>query len=251
VRQRLLVLLLGAGIAGTVLLSRVGWQAVAGWRAAPAGTGRPDQLLAGLCAGTAAALLGWACAGAALALVATGSGAVAQLAAPWSARVAPAVLRSAVAATLGGSLAMGTLAGVHPSDPSTTRSATSTAASTATSRATSTPAPGAAISADHSGWTPEPPPRPPTTPAGDVALVSASATAGRQLDEHVTVRRGDTLWSITARHLGSQASAIDVAREWPRWFAANRHVIGADPDRLLPGQLLRPPDSSPASRRHR
>ena len=59
--------------------------------------------------------------------------------------------------------------------------------------------------------------------------------------EGVVVRRGDTLWSIAARHLGPTASAAQIAREWPRWHAANRHVIGADPDRLVPGQLLEPP----------
>ena len=59
--------------------------------------------------------------------------------------------------------------------------------------------------------------------------------------EGVVVRRGDTLWSIAARHLGPTATAAQVAREWPRWHAANRHVIGADPDRLVPGQLLEPP----------
>ena len=30
-------------------------------------------------------------------------------------------------------------------------------------------------------------------------------------------------------------------REWPRWYAANREVVGADPDLLVPGQQLAPP----------
>lgn len=59
--------------------------------------------------------------------------------------------------------------------------------------------------------------------------------------EGVVVRRGDTLWSIAARHLGPTATAAQIALEWPRWHAANRHVIGDDPDRLVPGQLLEPP----------
>ena len=37
------------------------------------------------------------------------------------------------------------------------------------------------------------------------------------------------------------AGPAEIAREWPRWYAANRSVIGHDPDRLLPGQLLLPP----------
>lgn len=59
---------------------------------------------------------------------------------------------------------------------------------------------------------------------------------------HVTVRAGESLWSIAARELGgSAASDVDVALEWPRWYQANRTVIGDNPDLLLPGQVLRPP----------
>jgi nucleoid-associated protein YgaU len=36
-----------------------------------------------------------------------------------------------------------------------------------------------------------------------------------------------------------------VAASWPRWYAANRRVIGADPDLILPGQILRPPADRP------
>ena len=62
-------------------------------------------------------------------------------------------------------------------------------------------------------------------------------------DEVVVVRRGDTLWDIAARHLGPRGEAADVAAAWPRWHAANRAVIGARPDLILPGQVLRPPAS--------
>jgi nucleoid-associated protein YgaU len=60
-------------------------------------------------------------------------------------------------------------------------------------------------------------------------------------DEEIVVRRGDTLWAIAARHLGSDATDDEVARAWPRWWAANHAVIGDDPDRILPGQRLTPP----------
>jgi nucleoid-associated protein YgaU len=63
------------------------------------------------------------------------------------------------------------------------------------------------------------------------------------MDGRVTVRRGDSLWSITARHLGPGASDAEIALAWPRWYAANRDVIGADPDQLVPGQQLYPPPS--------
>jgi nucleoid-associated protein YgaU len=57
----------------------------------------------------------------------------------------------------------------------------------------------------------------------------------------IVVHRGDTLWSIAARHLDPMATAADIDAECHRWFAANRDVIGQDPDVILPGQLLSPP----------
>lgn len=58
----------------------------------------------------------------------------------------------------------------------------------------------------------------------------------------IVVHRGDTLWSIAARHLGP-ATGSEIDAECHRWFAANRDVIGQDPDLILPGQLLSPPPS--------
>lgn len=57
----------------------------------------------------------------------------------------------------------------------------------------------------------------------------------------VTVLAGDTLWDIAAAHLGAEASDVQIALEWPRWYAANRGLIGSDPDVLLPGQILLAP----------
>jgi nucleoid-associated protein YgaU len=57
----------------------------------------------------------------------------------------------------------------------------------------------------------------------------------------VVVLRGDTLWSIAARHLGPAASTADIEVEWHRWLATNRDVIGHNADLILPGQLLVPP----------
>ncbi|HEU5008686.1 MAG TPA: hypothetical protein VFT67_17065 [Jatrophihabitantaceae bacterium] len=61
---------------------------------------------------------------------------------------------------------------------------------------------------------------------------------------NVTVRPGDSLWRIAAAHLGRAPTAARVAGAWPRWFAANRAVIGADPDLLVPGEVLHAPHSS-------
>ena len=60
-------------------------------------------------------------------------------------------------------------------------------------------------------------------------------------DDGYVVRRGDALWDVAARHLGPTATAADIAREWPRWYAANRAVIGADPSLLRPGEVLYAP----------
>ncbi|MFJ3956429.1 LysM peptidoglycan-binding domain-containing protein [Arthrobacter sp. NPDC090010] len=64
----------------------------------------------------------------------------------------------------------------------------------------------------------------------------------------VAVRTGDCLWSVVSRHLGPDVTDLQVARAWPRWYAANKGVIGPDPDRLLPGTLLQPPPDAPEVR---
>ncbi|MDP9239312.1 MAG: LysM peptidoglycan-binding domain-containing protein, partial [Actinomycetota bacterium] len=61
----------------------------------------------------------------------------------------------------------------------------------------------------------------------------------------VVVRPGDTLWAIAARRLPAGVPNSAIAAAWPRWYATNRHLIGPDPDRLLPGQRLIPPSQSP------
>lgn len=78
--------------------------------------------------------------------------------------------------------------------------------------------------------------RPPSAPARIADRSSRPA--------EVVVRRGDSLWTIARRHLPPGASDAQVAAHWPRWYAANRSVVGADPDLLLPGQRLVPPDDS-------
>jgi nucleoid-associated protein YgaU len=60
----------------------------------------------------------------------------------------------------------------------------------------------------------------------------------------VVVREGDSLWALAARELGGGATNEAIAARWPEWYAANRHVIGDDPDLILPGQVLRVPPAS-------
>jgi nucleoid-associated protein YgaU len=79
------------------------------------------------------------------------------------------------------------------------------------------------------------PPRPPHTPhTGHPVAASGSGHV-------VVVRPGDTLWDIAARDLPAGRSAAQIATAWPRWYAANRAVIGPDPGRIQPGERLVPP----------
>jgi hypothetical protein len=55
------------------------------------------------------------------------------------------------------------------------------------------------------------------------------------------VRPGDTLWAIAARSLPTGATDAEIARACARWHAANRDVIGDDPNLIFPTQRLAPP----------
>jgi hypothetical protein len=82
----------------------------------------------------------------------------------------------------------------------------------------------------------------PRTPPASPGPLPGHAPAREQPGEGtVTVRAGDTLWDIAARDLGALATDAEIAAHWPRWYAANRDVIGADPAFLVPGQILNPP----------
>jgi hypothetical protein len=70
-------------------------------------------------------------------------------------------------------------------------------------------------------------------PRGQPPAAASSATL-----KAVTVNAGDSLWTISARALGPHASAADICAAWPRWYAANRRVIGNDPALLIPGTRL-------------
>lgn len=95
--------------------------------------------------------------------------------------------------------------------------------------------PPAAI-APQPGFTPT---APRVRPQADPALLGARG--GPLTDPEVVVHRGDSLWSLAARHLGPDAGDAEIAHAWPQWYAANRDRIGDDPDLLLPGQVLRVP----------
>lgn len=89
------------------------------------------------------------------------------------------------------------------------------------------------------------PDRPDTSPRSQRAAHPAphSAPTETSATDHriVTVRPGDTLWNIAARSLPDGASAARIADATRAWYAANRDVIGDDPDVIIPAQRLAPP----------
>jgi nucleoid-associated protein YgaU len=86
--------------------------------------------------------------------------------------------------------------------------------------------------------------------AGPVPDWPASTAAGSGLattsDGSHVVLRGDCLWVIATawlgEHTGGNPTDGEVATAVHAWWTANGDVIGADPDLLLPGQVLVPPD---------
>lgn len=102
--------------------------------------------------------------------------------------------------------------------------------------------------APEAGWrATRPAVRPSPSPDTRAALGATSAGQATAVDQEVVVRAGDSLWSIAARHLGADASDAEIAAAWPRWYASNTDVIGADPSLILPGQALRVPTAGGAS----
>lgn len=69
-----------------------------------------------------------------------------------------------------------------------------------------------------------------------------AATPDTRGAEHVVVRPGDSLWSISSDMLGPEARLSLIAVETERIYALNRGLIGGDPNLIFPGQrLLLPP----------
>jgi hypothetical protein len=96
---------------------------------------------------------------------------------------------------------------------------------------------------------PHPSARSGAVPRRSPAPTASPAASGRSTapgprprpGDPVTVRAGDCLWFIAARHLDPGATPAQVGAETRRWYAANAARIGADPDLLRPGQVLAAP----------
>ncbi|MFC5260775.1 LysM peptidoglycan-binding domain-containing protein [Kribbella qitaiheensis] len=82
----------------------------------------------------------------------------------------------------------------------------------------------------------------PDRPTSGAATRYTDLKTGQRVQpaSHV-VQPGESLWSIAAAELGPAATDEAVATRWPQWYAANRRLIGPDPDLIHPGQVLRTP----------
>ncbi len=263
------LLLVTLSTAVSVLVGRWLWivlaETTAPWRrGAPLG---PDEALLATASALALATLAWLTLGVALEMLARVPGQVGRVAARLSAAVSPLVVRRAATVVLGASLsaalspgpsmastglALAPLVGITASAapaPGAGEQATQRPDAAATPRGSSLPDPGFAPPPDP-GFAPTPSgdrfvADPPTVrPHPDVTTVTSTdrRAAATTPTRDVVVHRGDSLWSIAARHLGREPSDAEIADAWPRWYAANRTVIGSDPDLLLPGQVLTTPE---------
>ena len=250
------ILLMGLFLAGT------GGSVVQRWRSSTArheSLGFEDQL--GVVANTAGLIVTvWWAMSLAIAVAAAlleRSGKV--RAASAAGKFAPAFMRRLALAAVGLQLLTAPLAAAS------TGQSVSTAQSPSGAAASAPAAPSAA-------WTPTAVSAPPAVPAAEPPAVPRGVSPGTPVASHpqwrplspvidpgpltgrplrlqqpsgeeteVTVRQGDSLWSLSAARLGPFASDVDIALDWPRIYHANRAVIGANPHLLRPGQILRIP----------
>ncbi len=91
--------------------------------------------------------------------------------------------------------------------------------------------------------------RSPAEPAAGPAVRAAAEVAVLTVPTPgaaYVVERGDSLWTIACRALadahGGRPSAAEVASFWKHIYAANRDVVGGDPDLIFPGQRLSIPE---------
>ena len=91
--------------------------------------------------------------------------------------------------------------------------------------------------AEASDPSPAPQETTPSTTAGPTPANDAADAA-----QTYTVVRGDSLWRISARLLGPEASDASINRAWPELYAANADAVGSDPALIHPGLVLTVPE---------
>lgn len=161
-------------------------------------------------------------------------------------RSTPRVVRRALTGALGLSLLVGGAPAMAATDGGPADLGWDAAAAR-TVAATAEPSEVAAATHPRAGAT-----QAPAAVAQSVELVGSGAPGRGGPDgasepvPHV-VTRGESLWSIAAAHLGPGATVPEVAAAWPRWYEANRTIVGDDPDHITPGLALAPPAAQPTT----
>jgi hypothetical protein len=79
-----------------------------------------------------------------------------------------------------------------------------------------------------------------------LSLVNRGQPTGTGREPLVVVEPGDTLWAIAAGRLaaeqaGTPLADAEIADAVTRWHHANRQALGANPDLIRPGMVLRQP----------
>ena len=249
VRRRRVVLAVGGLLLGYLLVAAVLLWGTSGALTAvdAAGPAEPGAVVALAAAVAAWVVLTWLTVATSAALVTAAMAGVGSRAHALALALAPGAARRIVSAALGLAIVGAPVAAALPADAGVAGVLTAADRSDHPGRQLdlpATPVPDRPAATVPAGWTPDRPvPTHRRSARAEAAsrLVTGPARAERRVADEVVVRRGDSLWDIAARHLGPDASAADVAVEWPRWHHANRDVIGADPDLLIPGQRLVPP----------
>lgn len=239
---------LAALAAATCLLA---WGTVAPVTAIRAGTPTFDDLLALAAATVGWLVLGWLVAVLALTALGAAPGALGRLAVRAGRRIAPAAARRLAAVAIGLSVAAGSATSCTTAPDDQLASAAAVPVAAQPFDPTTLPTVGrpgellstGAVEPTASSTSPAPASYGAAGAAAAAGLTSEPVREQPPDSSEVVVRRGDSLWTIAARHLGPDATDADIAAEWPRWHAANRDVVGDDPDLILPGMILRPPAS--------
>lgn len=84
------------------------------------------------------------------------------------------------------------------------------------------------------------PPRPGSRSVPAPAPARTASQVARKESAAITVHAGDSLWSIARAGLGPRAGVTQVDAAWRALYAANREVVGPDPDVIHPGTALHP-----------